>query len=52
MTDDESPRPNGLPTGIEAPIIDTKDIEGNPINLKTLLEEYKGVLIDFFRGNW
>jgi hypothetical protein len=52
MTEEEPLRPNGLPTGAIAPFIDTKDIDGNPVNLKNLLENYKGVLIDFFRGNW
>ena len=52
MNDVEPPRPNGLPTGVTAPFIDTKDINGNLINLKKLLEEYNGLLIDFFRGNW
>lgn len=52
MNDEEPPRPNGLPTGSTAPLIDTKDINGNSLNLKKLLGEYNGVLIDFFRGNW
>lgn len=52
MNNEEPPRPNGLPNGSNAPFIDTKDIDGKTINLKKLLEEYNGVLIDFFRGNW
>jgi hypothetical protein len=52
MNGEEPPRPNGLPTGVSAPRIDTKDINGNIVNLKNLLEKYNGVLIDFFRGNW
>jgi hypothetical protein len=48
----EPPRPSGLSVGSKAPIIDTQDIYANPINLINLLEEYDGVLIDFFRGNW
>lgn len=52
MTTDEPPRPKGLHVGALAPLFDTKDINGNDINLENLLEEYEGVLIDFFRGNW
>ena len=48
----EPPRPSGLSVGSKAPMIDTQDIYGNSVNLNTLLEEYDGVLIDFFRGNW
>jgi hypothetical protein len=48
----EPPRPSGLSVGSKAPIIDTQDIYGDQINLNNLLEEYEGVLIDFFRGNW
>jgi hypothetical protein len=48
----EPPRPSGLSVGSKAPMIDTQDIYGNSINLNKLLEEYDGVLIDFFRGNW
>jgi len=52
MNDDEPPRPSGIPAHSKAPLFDTKDIYGNEINLKKLLEVYSGVLIDFFRGNW
>ena len=52
MNDEEPPRPSGLPTGSKAPLLDTKDIYGNELILKKLLEVYNGVLIDFFRGNW
>ena len=52
MNDEEPPRPSGLATGYKAPLFDTKDIYGNEISLKKLLEVYNGVLIDFFRGNW
>ena len=48
----EPPIPSGLSVGSKAPMIDTQDIYGNLINLNKLLEEYNGVLIDFFRGNW
>ncbi|MBD3215553.1 MAG: hypothetical protein GF311_23285 [Candidatus Lokiarchaeota archaeon] len=42
----------GLEVGIKAPQIKTKDIDGEIINLKMLLQENNGVLIDFFRGAW
>ena len=48
----EPPRPSGLSVGSNAPTINTQDIYGNEINLNKLLEEYDGVLIDFFRGSW
>jgi len=52
MNDEEPPRPNGLLENSIAPMFDTKDIYGKEMNLETLLEEYDGVMIDFFRGNW
>jgi hypothetical protein len=52
MSDEEPPRPSGLPESSIAPIFDTKDVYGNVMNLERLLETYNGVLIDFFRGNW
>jgi len=52
MNDKEPPRPNGLPASSEAPSFDTKSVYGKKMNLEALLEEYSGVLIDFFRGNW
>ena len=52
MNDEEPPRPSGLPESSIAPKFDTKDIYGKDMNLENLLEEYDGVLIDFFRGNW
>jgi len=42
----------GLPIGSKAPMIEIQDLEGNNINLTNLIEEYQGVLIDFFRGGW
>jgi len=52
MTNEEPPRPSGLPVGTKAPLFDTVDLSGNEMNLTKLLEIYRGVLIDFFRGNW
>ena len=52
MNAEEPPRPKGIETDIKAPQIDTVDIYDNQINLSKLLNEYNGVLIDFFRGNW
>ncbi len=42
----------GLKTGSKAPMIDTVDIHGNQINLTDILQENRGLLIDFFRGAW
>ena len=52
MNDEEPPRPNGLSVNSIAPMFDTKDIYGKEMNLENLLGEFKGVMIDFFRGNW
>jgi hypothetical protein len=55
MTDIDSedpPRPKGIQINTIAPLIDTVDIYENPLNLKDLLQDHNGVLIDFFRGNW
>jgi hypothetical protein len=52
MADEEPPRPSGLSVGSKAPLFDIEEINGNKINLIHLLNSYKGVLIDFFRGNW
>ena len=52
MTDEEPPRPSGLRVGSKAPLFNTVDLYGNEMNLSKLLETHKGVLIDFFRGNW
>ncbi|MHA2430850.1 MAG: hypothetical protein ACXACC_07440 [Promethearchaeota archaeon] len=52
MTEEEPPRPKGLPIGTIAPLFETTDIYGNQISLLELLTNYTGVLIDFFRGNW
>ena len=42
----------GLKTGSKAPMIDSVDIHGEKINLTGILQEYRGLLIDFFRGAW
>lgn len=42
----------GLKTGSKAPNIDTVDINGEKINLNEILNENRGLLIDFFRGAW
>ncbi|MBY8986285.1 MAG: hypothetical protein KGD65_14510 [Candidatus Lokiarchaeota archaeon] len=52
MNAEEPPRPKGININSGAPPIDTVDIYDNPINTSNLLKDYKGVLIDFFRGNW
>jgi hypothetical protein len=52
MNDEEPPRPEGIETNIKAPQINTVDIYDKKFNLSGLLRDYKGILIDFFRGNW
>jgi hypothetical protein len=42
----------GLQMGTKAPMIDTEDIDGDKINLTSLIKNYAGVLLDFFRGSW
>lgn len=42
----------GLKTGTKAPMIDTVDIYGEKINLTDILQEFRGLVIDFFRGAW
>ncbi|MBD3340612.1 MAG: hypothetical protein GF353_16005 [Candidatus Lokiarchaeota archaeon] len=42
----------GISVGSKAPIFDTEDIDNKKINLRNLLEQYSGVLLDFFRGAW
>jgi len=42
----------GLQIGSKAPMIDTTDIYGNSINLTKILQENRGLLIDFFRAAW
>ncbi len=42
----------GLKTGSKAPMIDTVDIYGEKIKLTDILQEHRGLLIDFFRGAW
>jgi len=41
-----------LPLGSKAPKINAKDTEGNKITLNKILDNHKGLLIDFFRGAW
>lgn len=53
MTEEHISTPNiCLPTGSKAPMFDTQDIEGKDLSLTNLLENHRGVLIDFFRGGW
>lgn len=42
----------GLSVGETAPDFSTKDVDGNEIELKNILENNDGLLIDFFRGAW
>jgi peroxiredoxin len=53
MTEIHDSTPNkGLSLGEKAPMIDTEDIDGENVNLNDLLNRFRGVLIDFFRGSW
>ncbi|MFX1392775.1 MAG: hypothetical protein ACFFAH_04290 [Promethearchaeota archaeon] len=53
MTEEDISIPKkGLTVGIKAPNFETLDIDKININLSNLLKNHKGVLIDFFRGNW
>jgi len=53
MTEEHITTPNiCLPTGSNAPLFDTLDIDGKDVSLAILLENHRGVLIDFFRGGW
>ena len=53
MTETHTSTPNkGLSIGSKAPRIDTRDIYDNEINLDNLLEKYRGIMIEFWRGNW
>lgn len=42
----------GLQLGTKAPIININDIFDNKINLTEILQNYHGVVLDFFRGAW
>jgi peroxiredoxin len=42
----------GLKSGAEAPMFIAKDNAGKTINLKTLLESHKSVVLFFYRGQW
>jgi peroxiredoxin len=42
----------GLSIGEEAPQFSITDIDGNQLDLSEILQNYRGLLIDFFRGVW
>ena len=42
----------GLSIGSKAPSFTTVDTEKNEVSLETLLKNFRGVLINFFRGSW
>ena len=53
MTEEHISNPKfGLPLGTKAPLIDTKDVFEQNINMTEILQNHSGVLIDFFRGAW
>ena len=52
MTQSNTSNQKGLNVGDTAPSFETVDIDKNEVSLTNLLKSHKGVLIDFFRGNW
>lgn len=53
MTEEHISTPNkGLTIGTKAPNFETVDVDKNDVSLSNLLKNHRGVLIDFFRGNW
>jgi hypothetical protein len=53
MTGEQNLNPEkGLPEGINAPLINTKDVFGHRINSEELYKEYRGIVLDFSRGAW
>jgi len=42
----------GLSIGEEAPQFSISDVDGNKIDLSEILQNYRGLFIDFFRGVW
>ncbi len=42
----------GLSIGTKASNFETVNIESNEISLGDLLSKHRGVLLDFFRGQW
>ena len=42
----------GLSLGVKAPSIETIDIFENTVNSEEILNENRGLLIDFSRGAW
>ncbi len=49
---DSSANDKGLSVGEIAPKISTTDINGNKMDSEKILQNYNGLLIDFFRGTW
>ncbi len=46
------PKEKGLSINTKAPEFSTTDVDGKKIVLKEILQNYNGLLIDFFRGAW
>ena len=42
----------GLSIGAKAPSFETIDTESNELSLGDLLSKNRGILLDFFRGQW
>ena len=53
MTEEHISNPKfGLQLGTKAPIINSMDVFDQNINTEEILQNHRGVLIDFFRGAW
>ena len=53
MTEEHISNPEkGLPLGSKAPMIEKNDVFENPVNFLNLIQNSRGVLLDFSRGAW
>lgn len=52
MTSEENKIDYGLMIGENAPVINIKDVKGDPFDFKNTLSQNEGLLIDFFRGTF
>lgn len=53
MTEEHISNPQfGLQLGTKAPTINSMDVFDQNINTEEILQNHRGVIIDFFRGAW
>lgn len=53
MTEEHISNPEkGLPIGKKAPLIEKNDVFENPVNFSNLIQNSRGIIIDFSRGAW